>query len=216
MIILLLGPPGAGKGTQAKYISQNYQIPHISTGDMFRDNLKNETPLGLKAKAYMDAGALVPDDLVIALAEDRIARRDCQNGYLLDGFPRTKSQAVALQSMMEKQDTKIDCAINISVPHEMLFDRMTGRRSCPVCGKIYHLRNQPPKTEGQCDLDGTSLVHRDDDKPETVKKRIDVYNAEMKILLDFYRECNVLYDIDGSQNPDKVQASISAVLSGLS
>lgn len=216
MIILLLGPPGAGKGTQAKYISHNYQIPHISTGDMFRDNLKNETPLGLKAKAYMDAGTLVPDDLVIALAEDRIARRDCQNGYLLDGFPRTKSQAVALQSMMEKQDTRIDCAINISVPDEMLFDRMTGRRSCPACGKIYHLRNQPPKTEGKCDLDGTSLVHRDDDKPETVQKRIDVYNSEIKILLDFYRECNVLYDIDGSQSPDMVQASISAVLSGLS
>lgn len=214
MRIVLLGPPGAGKGTQAKIISQYYNIPHISTGDLFRENLKNETPLGLKAKSYMDAGALVPDELVIAFVEDRIGRDDCQNGWLLDGFPRTTAQAEALCDYNDSQGTELDYAVYISVPYDKLVDRITGRRSCPKCGSTYHINNAPPKVEGICDLDGTALIQRDDDKVETVTKRIDVYNTETKPLVGFYEEKGKLVNIDGTQSPMDVSKAITSVLDG--
>lgn len=212
MRIVLLGPPGAGKGTQAAFISSVFNIPHISTGDMFRENLKNETPLGLKAKKYMDAGDLVPDDLVIALAEDRLARKDCENGYLLDGFPRTVSQANALDAFNTNMKTEIDCAIDIAVPYDLLVDRITGRRSCPKCGSIYHITNHPPKQKDICDHDNTALIQREDDKAETVKNRMDVYNNESNPLLDFYRNCGKLIEINGNQSSKEVERSIAAVL----
>ncbi len=215
MRVILLGPPGAGKGTQAKGIADAYNIPHISTGDLFRENLKNETPLGMKAKAYMDAGKLVPDELVIDLVEDRIVREDCANGYLLDGFPRTVAQAKALDQINEKSGHTIDFAVNIAVPADILVDRITGRRSCPVCGATYHIKYNPPKTEGICDADGTALIQRDDDKAETVKTRIDVYNSESAPLIDYYGETGKRVDIDGTQTPAEVAEAIRKALGGV-
>lgn len=214
MRIVLLGPPGAGKGTQAKSIAEHCHIPHISTGDLFRENLKNETPLGLKAKGYMDKGELVPDELVIAFVEDRIGRDDCQNGYLLDGFPRTVAQAEALSAYNKANGTNLDYAINIDVPYEMLVNRITGRRSCPKCGTAYHVKSNAPKSEGICDVDGETLVQREDDKPETVETRIDVYNTESKPLIGYYEKTKELVNIDGTKTPEEVSADIIAVLDG--
>lgn len=204
MKLVILGPPGAGKGTQAEYIVEKYNIPHISTGDIFRENIKNNTELGKKAKSYMDKGLLVPDDLVIALVEDRLNKDDAKEGFLLDGFPRTVAQAVSLDSILDKNDDKLTKVINISVDPEILIERAVGRRVCKTCGMTYHVKFNPPKEEGICDKDGTKLIQRDDDTEETVKTRISVYFDQTAPLIDYYRAQNLLIDIDGAKDIDKV------------
>ena len=204
MKLVILGPPGAGKGTQAEYIVEKYNIPHISTGDIFRENIKNNTELGKKAKSYMDKGLLVPDDLVIALVEDRLNKEDAKEGFLLDGFPRTVAQAVSLDSILDKNDEKLTKVINISVDPEILIERAVGRRVCKTCGMTYHAKFNPPKEEGICDKDGTKLIQRDDDTEETVKTRISVYFDQTAPPIDYYRAQNLLIDIDGAKDIDKV------------
>lgn len=204
MKLVILGPPGAGKGTQAEYIVEKYNIPHISTGDIFRENIKNNTELGKKAKSYMDKGLLVPDDLVIALVEDRLNKEDAKEGFLLDGFPRTVAQAVSLDSILDKNEDKLTKVINISVDPEILIERAVGRRVCKTCGMTYHVKFNPPKEEGICDKDGTKLIQRDDDTEETVKTRISVYFDQTAPLIDYYRAQNLLIDIDGAKDIDKV------------
>ncbi|MEQ3346306.1 adenylate kinase [Peptoniphilus senegalensis] len=204
MKLVILGPPGAGKGTQAEYIVERYNIPHISTGDIFRENIKNNTELGKKAKSYMDKGLLVPDELVIELVEDRLNKDDAKEGFLLDGFPRTVAQAVSLDSILDKNDDKLTKVINISVDPEILIERAVGRRVCKTCGMTYHVKFNPPKEEGICDKDGTKLIQRDDDTEETVKTRISVYFDQTAPLIDYYRAQNLLVDIDGAKDIDKV------------
>lgn len=212
MKVIMLGAPGAGKGTQAKKLAAAYSIPHISTGDIFRANIKEGTELGKKAKAYMDAGQLVPDELVCDLVVDRIQQDDCKNGYLLDGFPRTIPQAEALDAAVEKLGQKIDYAVNIDVPDDNIINRMSGRRACVGCGATYHIVFNPPKVEDVCDVCGKSLILRDDDKPETVKTRLDVYHAQTQPLIDYYAGRGVLVTVDGTQNMDKVFADIKDIL----
>ena len=204
MKLVILGPPGAGKGTQAEYIVERYNIPHISTGDIFRENIKNNTELGKEAKSYMDKGLLVPDDLVIALVEDRLNKADAKEGFLLDGFPRTVAQAVSLDSILDKNNDKLTKVINISVDPEILIERAVGRRVCKTCGMTYHVKFNPPKEEGICDKDGTKLIQRDDDTEETVKTRISVYFDQTAPLIDYYRAQNPPVDIDGAKDIDKV------------
>lgn len=204
MKLVILGPPGAGKGTQAEYIVERYNIPHISTGDIFRENIKNNTELGKEAKSYMDKGLLVPDDLVIALVEDRLNKADAKEGFLLDGFPRTVAQAVSLDSILDKNNDKLTKVINISVDPEILIERAVGRRVCKTCGMTYHVKFNPSKEEGICDKDGTKLIQRDDDTEETVKTRISVYFDQTAPLIDYYRAQNLLVDIDGAKDIDKV------------
>ena len=212
MKVIMLGAPGAGKGTQAKKLAAEYSIPHISTGDIFRANIKEGTELGKKAKAFMDAGQLVPDELVCDLVVDRIQQDDCKNGYLLDGFPRTIPQAEALDAAVEKLGEKIDYAVNIDVPDENIINRMSGRRACVGCGATYHVVYNPPKVEDVCDVCGKSLILRDDDKPETVKTRLDVYHAQTQPLIDYYAGSGVLVTVDGTQNMDKVFTDIKDIL----
>ena len=212
MKVIMLGAPGAGKGTQAKRLAAEYSIPHISTGDIFRANIKEGTELGKKAKAYMDAGQLVPDELVCDLVVDRIQQDDCKNGYLLDGFPRTIPQAEALDAAVEKLGEKVDYAVNIDVPDENIINRMSGRRACVGCGATYHVIYNAPKVEGVCDVCGKPLILRDDDKPETVKTRLDVYHAQTQPLIDYYAGRGVLVTVDGTQNMDKVFADIKDLL----
>ncbi|VYT75314.1 adenylate kinase [Peptoniphilus gorbachii] len=212
MKLVILGPPGAGKGTQAEYIVKRYNIPHISTGDIFRENIKNNTELGKEAKSYMDKGLLVPDDLVIALVEDRLNKDDAKEGFLLDGFPRTVAQAVSLDSILDKNNEKLTKVINISVDPEILIERAVGRRVCKTCGMTYHVKFNPPKEEGICDKDGTKLIQRDDDTEETVKTRISVYFDQTAPLIDYYRAQNLLVDIDGAKDIDKV---FEDIVSGL-
>ncbi|MBQ9157146.1 MAG: adenylate kinase [Eubacterium sp.] len=200
MKIIMLGAPGAGKGTQAKMLSERYGIPHISTGDIFRANIKNNTELGKKAKSYMDAGALVPDELVVDLVVDRIKNADCMKGFILDGFPRTIPQAEALDYALNNQNEKIDYAINVDVPDENIIERMSGRRACVGCGATYHVVYNPTKAEGVCDQCGQELILRDDDKPETVKKRLDVYHEQTQPLIDHYEKKGALFTVDGTQD----------------
>ena len=212
MKIIMLGAPGAGKGTQAKKIADKYQIPHISTGDIFRANIKEGTELGKKAKSYMDQGLLVPDELTLELIMDRFQNPDCANGYVLDGFPRTIPQAEALTAALEKNGETIDYAINVEVPDENIVARMSGRRACLACGATYHVVYAPTKEEGICDRCGEKLVLRDDDKPETVKKRLDVYHSQTQPLIDYYTKQGKLVEEDGTQNVDAVFDAIVKIL----
>ena len=212
MKIIMLGTPGAGKGTQAKKIAEVCKIPHISTGDIFRANIKNGTELGAKAKTYMDKGLLVPDELVCDLVVDRIQQDDCKNGFILDGFPRTIPQAEALKAALTAIEEKMEYAIDIDVPDENIINRMAGRRACVGCGATYHVEFNPTKVEGVCDVCGEKLILRDDDKPETVKKRLDVYHEQTQPLIDFYKKEGILVTVDGTQSMDKVFEDILKVL----
>jgi len=212
MKIIMLGAPGAGKGTQAKKIAEKYSIPHISTGDIFRANIKNGTELGQQAKAYMDEGALVPDDLVVDLVVDRFKNPDCANGYVLDGFPRTIPQAEALDTALNAIGEIVDFAINVEVPDENIINRMSGRRACVGCGATYHIKYNPPKVEGICDSCGQKLILRDDDKPETVKNRLSVYHVQTQPLIDFYNKKDVLAEVDGTKDMDDVFDAIVNIL----
>ncbi len=212
MKIIMLGAPGAGKGTQAKKIAAKYVIPHISTGDIFRANIKNGTELGKKAKTYMDQGLLVPDELVVDLVVDRVVQEDCKNGYVLDGFPRTIPQAEALDSALMNMNQKIDYAINIEVPDQNIVDRMSGRRACLSCGATYHIINIPTKIEGICDVCGGNTVLRDDDKPETVIKRLRVYHEQTQPLIEYYTNEGVLVEVDGTMEMTDVFSAIEKIL----
>lgn len=212
MKIIMLGAPGAGKGTQAKMIADKYGVPHISTGDIFRANIKNGTELGMETKKYMDQGLLVPDELTVRILLDRVAQDDCKNGYVLDGFPRTIPQAEVLDSELTKLGDHIDYAINVDVPDENIVKRMSGRRACLTCGATYHIEHVPPKKEGICDVCGSELVLRDDDKPETVKNRLNVYHEQTQPLIDFYTEKGVLKTVDGTVPMEEVFAAITAIL----
>lgn len=212
MKIIMLGAPGAGKGTQAKKIAAKYEIPHISTGDIFRANIKNGTELGKKAKTYMDQGLLVPDELVVDLVVDRVNQDDCTKGYVLDGFPRTIPQAEALDAALEKMGQKIDYAIDVDVPDENIINRMSGRRACVDCGATYHIVYAPTKKENICDNCGGGLILRDDDKPETVKKRLDVYHEQTQPLIDYYTKAGALRTVDGTIDIDEVFAAIVKIL----
>lgn len=212
MKIIMLGAPGAGKGTQAKMIAEKYAVPHVSTGDIFRANIKNGTELGMEAKKYMDQGLLVPDELTVKILLDRVAQEDCQNGYVLDGFPRTIPQAEVLERALNEIGDKIDYAINVDVPDENIIRRMGGRRACLFCGATYHVEHIPPKKEGVCDTCGKELVLRDDDKPETVKNRLDVYHKQTQPLIDFYQAKGILRTVDGTVDMKDVFAAITAIL----
>jgi adenylate kinase len=206
--IILLGPPGAGKGTQAQVISSEMNLAHISSGDLFRENLKNQTELGKLAQGYMNRGELVPDDVTIAMVRDRLTRPDCKDGALLDGFPRTPAQASALADMLGSMSQHVDSVPYISVPAEVLIERLGGRWTCPTCGKVYHEKYNPPKTPGICDLDGSRLIQRDDDKAETVERRIRVYMDQTSPLIDFYREKGLLVEVDGTKSIEEVSKEI--------
>lgn len=212
MKIIMLGAPGAGKGTQAKKIAAKYDIPHISTGDIFRANIKNGTELGNKAKTYMDQGLLVPDELVVDLVVDRVQQGDCKNGYVLDGFPRTIPQAEALDKALAALGDKVDYAIDVNVPDENIVNRMGGRRACVGCGATYHLVYAPTKTEGICDVCGKELILRDDDKPETVQKRLNVYHEQTQPLIDYYTNAGILKTVDGTVDINDVFAAIVEIL----
>ena len=212
MKIIMLGAPGAGKGTQAKQIAKKYGIPHVSTGDIFRANIKEGTALGMEARSYMDKGQLVPDDLTVKILLDRVAKPDCKNGYVLDGFPRTIPQAEVLDKAVTELNDKIDYAIDVDVPDENIINRMSGRRACLKCGATYHIVNVPPKKEGICDSCGSELVIRDDDKAETVKKRLETYHEQTQPLIEYYTKKGILKSVDGTQPMDKVFDDITAIL----
>lgn len=212
MKIIMLGAPGAGKGTQAKKIAEKYGIPHVSTGDIFRANIKEGTELGKKAKQYMDQGLLVPDEVTIGMLLDRIHQNDCEKGYVLDGFPRTIPQADSLTTALAEHGEAIDFAIDVDVPDENIVNRMSGRRACLKCGATYHVVFAPPATEGICDVCGSELVLRDDDKPETVQKRLSVYHEQTQPLIDYYGEKGVLFTVDGTQSMEKVFEDITGIL----
>jgi adenylate kinase len=206
--IVLLGPPGAGKGTQAQAISREMNLAHISSGDLFRENLKNQTELGKLAQGYMNRGELVPDDVTIAMVRDRLSRADCNDGALLDGFPRTPAQATALADMLATLGEKVHSVPYISVPAEVLIERLGGRWTCPVCGKVYHEKYNPPKIAGVCDVDEAKLIQRDDDKAETVERRIRVYMDQTSPLIEYYRGKGLLIEVDGTQSIDDVSKEI--------
>ena len=212
MKIIMLGAPGAGKGTQAKKIAAKYNIPHISTGDIFRANIKNGTELGKKAKTYMDQGLLVPDELVVDLVVDRVGQEDAKNGYVLDGFPRTIPQAEALDKALAGLGEKVDYAIDVDVPDENIVRSMGGRRACVGCGATYHMEYAPTKVEGICDTCGKELILRDDDKPETVLKRLGVYHEQTQPLIDYYKNQGILKSVDGTQPMDEVFKAIVTIL----
>lgn len=212
MKIIMLGAPGAGKGTQAKMIAEKYGIPHVSTGDIFRANIKNGTQLGMEAKQYMDQGLLVPDELTVKILLDRVANEDCKNGYVLDGFPRTIPQAEVLDKALAELGDKIDYAIDVDVPDENIVKRMGGRRACISCGATYHIEHVPPKTEGICDTCGQELVLRDDDKPETVQNRLNVYHEQTQPLIEFYNAKGVLKTVDGTMDMKDVFEAIVSIL----
>lgn len=212
MRIVLLGPPGAGKGTQAKSIFDKFGIPHISTGDIFRKNINDKTTLGIKAKEYIDKGQLVPDDVTVAIVEERISQNDCLEGFMLDGFPRTVNQADALKNVLQKLSLKLDYVLDIDVPNKALINRLTGRRVCTLCGDSYHVTYNPPKKDEICDACGGSLIQRDDDSVDTVTNRLEVYSKKTAPLIEYYRKCGLLYQIDGQQDMKKVFMDICDIL----
>ena len=212
MKIIMLGAPGAGKGTQAIMISEKYGIPHISTGDIFRANIKNGTELGKKAREYMDQGLLVPDELTCDLVVDRISRDDCSKGYILDGFPRTIPQAQALDRALDNMKTSLDYAIDVDVPDENIVNRMSGRRACPGCGATYHVVFRAPQKEGICDECGEKLITRSDDLPETVQKRLSVYHEQTQPLIDYYEKKGILKTVDGTKHVEEVFSDITSIL----
>ncbi len=212
MKLLIMGRPGAGKGTQAANIKEYYHIPHISTGDMFRAAIKNQTKLGLTAKEYMDKGALVPDEVTIGIVQERLLEDDCKKGFLLDGFPRTIAQAESLESFLKENGIVLDAVLDVDVPAEILVRRMVGRRVCKGCGATYHVEFNAPKQEGICDVCGTKLIQRNDDTLETAENRLNVYDKQTAPLLKFYKERNLLKTVDGNQALDKVFEDIKAVL----
>jgi adenylate kinase len=209
---MLLGAPGSGKGTQAERITQRYGIPAIATGDIFRKNLSEGTPLGLKAKGYMEAGELVPDELVIDLVADRLSEPDTKNGYLLDGFPRTIAQAEALDKLLSGKGEALDKVFFIDVPKDVLIDRIAGRRVCPSCGRVYHVTGMPPKQAGVCDDDGAELIQRKDDDAATAENRIDVYNEQTKPLVEYYKKTGLLIELDGTAGVDSLENQIEEIL----
>lgn len=208
MRLVLLGPPGVGKGTQASSIVKKYDVPHISTGDIFRANIKEGTKLGLEAKSYMDKGLLVPDELVVSIVKDRLTHDDCKDGFLLDGFPRTIEQADALDEELASMGLSLDKVINLSADKNILLERVVGRRICKTCGATYHIKFNPPKVEGVCDLDQGELYQREDDTEETVSTRIEVYGKETQPLIDYYKNKNLLVDIDGTAPIEKIFETI--------
>lgn len=210
--IVLLGPPGAGKGTQAKVLAEKFNLPHISSGDIFRENIKNDTELGQLAKTYISKGELVPDDVTIAMIRERFSRADCVNGAILDGFPRTPAQADALCEMLKGFDGKVNLVPFITAPVEVLIERLAGRWTCRVCGRVYHERFNPPHQTGLCDTDGGELYQREDDKAETVVHRIEVYQSQTAPLIDYYKERGVLAQINGFAPIDEVSAQLMAAL----
>ncbi|MBF9293136.1 adenylate kinase [Staphylococcus epidermidis] len=215
MNIILMGLPGAGKGTQASEIVKKFPIPHISTGDMFRKAIKDETDLGKEAKSYMDRGELVPDEVTVGIVKERISEDDAKKGFLLDGFPRTIDQAETLSQIMSELDREIDAVINIEVPEEELMNRLTGRRICEKCGTTYHLVFNPPKVDGICDIDGGKLYQREDDNPETVSNRLSVNVKQSKPILEYYNNKGVLKNIDGSKDIDEVTNDVIDILDHL-
>ena len=212
MKIIMLGAPGAGKGTQAKMIAEKYSIPHISTGDIFRANIKGGTILGMQAKEYMDKGQLVPDELTVKILLDRVAKDDCKEGYVLDGFPRTIPQAEVLDKALTELNDAVDFAIDVDVPDENIVNRMSGRRACVMCGATYHVLHNPPKVENVCDACGDALILRDDDKPETVLKRLDVYHEQTQPLIDYYQKKGILKTVDGTKDLKDVFADIEEII----
>lgn len=214
MRLVILGPPGAGKGTQADFIVENYKTPHISTGDIFRENIKTGTELGKKAKSYMDKGLLVPDELVIEIVKDRLTKEDVKEGFLLDGFPRTVAQAVALDAFLEERGESLDSVLNIDVDTDILVERAVGRRVCKTCGASYHVKYNPPKEDGVCDKDQGPLIQRDDDTEATVKTRIKVYFEQTAPLIDYYKAQGLLDNIDGKEDIDTIRKEIVKVLDG--
>ena len=212
MKIIMLGAPGAGKGTQAKQIAAKYEIPHISTGDIFRANIKEGTALGMEAKSYMDKGQLVPDERTVKILLDRVSKDDCKNGYVLDGFPRTIPQADVLDKAVSELNDKIDYAINVDVKDDNIIRRMSGRRACLNCGATYHIVNVPPKKEGICDTCGSELDIRDDDKEETVKARLLAYHEQTQPLIDYYNNKGILKEVDGTKDMNDVFADIVNIL----
>lgn len=214
--LILMGLPGAGKGTQAEKIVEKYNIPHISTGDMFRLAIKEGTALGKEAKSFMDKGELVPDEVTIGIVRERLSKDDCQKGFLLDGFPRTIAQAEALENLLKDMNESLDYVLHIDVPTDQLVERLTGRRVCPTCGATYHVIYNPPKVEGKCDKDGSELIQREDDQPATVRKRLDVNIEQTQPMLDFYKDKGYLVTIKGDQDINQVFKDIDEKLGGLS
>jgi len=212
MKLILLGPPGAGKGTQAKMLMDRYGIPQISTGDILRAAVKDGTPMGLKAKSFMDAGGLVPDDVVVGIVRERLQQDDCKSGFILDGFPRTVPQADALAEALTGLGRPLDAVVSLGVDIEALVERLTGRRTCRDCGRGYHVAFSAPKVAGVCDTCGGELLQRDDDREETIRRRLDVYNDQTSPLIDYYRKSGLLSEVDGMLSMDAVQGEVLAVL----
>lgn len=212
MNLILLGPPGAGKGTQAKMLTERFAIPQISTGDILRAAVKEGTPMGVKAKGFMDAGGLVPDEVVVGIVSERLQKDDCAQGFILDGFPRTVAQADALQETLGALDKGLRAVVSLEVDTEALVERLTGRRTCKECGRGYHVKFDPPRQAGLCDACGGELIQRDDDREETIRRRLDVYSEQTSPLVDYYRQLGLLSAIDGMQEMDAVQAQVISVL----
>lgn len=215
MHLILMGLPGAGKGTQAEFIKDDYNIPHISTGDMFRLAIEEGTELGKVAKSHIDSGSLVPDEVTNGIVEERLSKDDCNEGFLLDGFPRTIPQAEALEAIVKRLNKQIDYVIYVDVPEDILLERLTGRRVCPKCGASYHILFNKPKQDGICDKDGAELIHREDDNEETMKNRLDAYTEQTAPLLDFYKDQNKLISVNGDQDIEKVFDEIKEKLNGV-